>query len=97
MKILGHIVFASLIALCPIAFAGSDGDCLNTPRISDDEALKIAKEELTRRSPQFDASAFSFSVKEDGCDLRIYIDDKRARSILVLSRTGKVRQYWGPM
>jgi hypothetical protein len=97
MKILRYLVVASLIAFCPIAFAGSSGDCLPAHRISDGEAVKIAKGELTKRSPQFDASAFSFSVKEDGCDLRVYIDDKRARSVLVLSRAGKVKQYWGPM
>lgn len=88
---------AGLFALGPVALAGSGGECVPVQRISDREATKIAKEELSRRSPQFDASAFTFSVREHGCDLRVYIDDKRARSVLVLSRAGKVKQYWGPM
>jgi len=97
MRTLRCLVAVVLLALGAVAFAGSNGNCLPAHRISDSEAVKIAKEELTRRSPQFDASAFSFSVKEDGCDLRVYIDDKNARSVLVLSRAGKVKQYWGPM
>ena len=96
MKALRCLVVA-LLVLSPVALAGSNGDCLPVQRISDGEAVKIAEEELTRRNPQFDASAFSFSVKEDGCDLRVYVDDKRARRVLVLSRAGKVKQYWGPM
>ena len=96
------VLVAALLALCPIAFANSDSACEGIQRISDEEALRIAKEELIRRSPKFDPSAFTFSVREDACDLRVNIDSKdRAklggRSTLVLSRSGEVKQFWGGM
>jgi hypothetical protein len=92
-----------LAALCMLygttSFANSDDGCDRGPRISDAQALRIAKAELKRRSPTFNPMAFDLSVQEDACDLRVQIKDKhRARlSTLVLSRSGEIKLYWGPM
>lgn len=96
------LLLASVLAFCPIAYAESDSACEGIPRISDEEALRIAKEELIRRSPKFDPSAFEISVEEDACDLRVIVNRKDrtklgGRSTLVLSRSGEVKQFWGGM
>ena len=90
-------LFAALCMQCAATIASGNDACLSAPRIDDEQAIAIAKAELKRRSPSFDPTAFNFSVREDGCELRVHIEDKRGLGVLVLSRSGDVKQYWGPM
>jgi hypothetical protein len=90
-------LFAALCVQCAVSTATASDGCLGTPRIDDDQAIAITKAELKRRSPRFDLTAFKFSVREDGCALRVHIEDKRGLGILVLTRSGDIKQYLGPM
>jgi hypothetical protein len=71
-------------------------------RISDDEALHIAKRELSKRVKAFSEDAYKWRVLEEKCELRVEIEkvNDRAtgrRSMLVLTRSGKVIRYVGGM
>ena len=71
-------------------------------RISDAEAVQIAKLELARRVIKFDEQKYDWQVVEDDCDLRVDIEKKNDRATgskgaLTLSRDGKVVRYLGGM
>jgi hypothetical protein len=90
----------ALTILCS-ASAKAD-DCGPTPRVSDGEAKRIAADELTKRSPKFDSSAFTYSVVDNRCDIHVVIVKKSKEglggtSTLVLDRSGKVKYYFGSM
>jgi len=87
---------------CSCVFANTDGDCRPSQRISDEEAVKLVKTEMRKRVKEFDTSKYEYSVVEEACDLRVNIEKKREtaigkHSVMVLSRAGKVKRYFGGM
>lgn len=80
--------------------------CKGTERVSNVEAIDVAKAELRRRAESsgkvFDGSGLRFEVGElDNCDLAITIVTDKHRigrvSTMILSREGKVKSYIGGM
>jgi hypothetical protein len=97
------LVAALILALLPTieAVHAKEKGCQST-RITDEQAIEVAKTELARRVKAFDASRYSWTVAEDNCDLRVDIEKRNERSTgrkstLMLTRTGKVLRYLGGM
>jgi hypothetical protein len=77
-------------------------NCEPETRVTDEQAIRLAKSELGKRIKAFDAENYSFSVTEDGCDLRVTIEKKQETKIgrisaVVLSRGGAMKRYFGGM
>jgi hypothetical protein len=98
-KLAPPLLVTAICAHVASTYTGSSDKCKGEPRITDERALSIAKAEMTQRSPTFNPTAIDFSVVEDDCDLLVHMDGKRSsrRSTLVLTRSGEVKLYWGPM
>jgi hypothetical protein len=96
------VIVVLLALLSPGEVVQAKDKSCPTSRITDEEAIRLAKAELTRRVKAFDASRYSWSVAEENCDLRVDIEKRNElstgrKSTLTLTRTGKVLRYLGGM
>ena len=88
----------------PLAMAGGSSrpqECVGK-RVSDEKAILIAKAELSRRVSAFDESKHTWRVSDEGCQVRVEIENRNEsavgrKSTLILARTGEVKRYIGGM
>jgi hypothetical protein len=98
-------IVASLLVLVVLAFdtgAHAKAEACPPNRISDEQAIRIAKAELAKRVKAFDPTNYTWAVVEDDCDLRVDIEKRNElatgrKSSVILTRAGKVRRYVGGM
>jgi hypothetical protein len=97
------VVLVFLLSHCATTIADSSGVCDKSgPRVTDNDAIRIARVEVSKRVKEFDPSKYIFSVEEDVCDLRVNVEKKDQvktgrHSVLILDRAGVIKRYFGGM
>ena len=99
MRAVTRTIAALGLAFCS-AFTAAEEKCGVGGRVTDGKAVVIAKSHLAKYVKNFDPGNYNFSVIEDGCDLNVNIQKKDDRktgrdSVMVLSRSGAVKKYFG--